>query len=72
MKKLLVAIEAVGWGERVVGRPEQFRRTAFAKMLKDIADRIQNGGSEGTFERPGIVAEFRLELATDKPTADAA
>jgi hypothetical protein len=70
--KLLVAIEAVGWEDRVVGRAEQFRRTRFAQMLKDIADRIQNGGTEGTFERPDVVAKFRLELATDKPTADAA
>jgi hypothetical protein len=67
--KLLVAIEAVDWDDRVVGRPEQFRKTAFAKMLRDVADRIQNGGNEGTFERPDMVAEFRLEMATDEAAA---
>jgi len=69
--KVLVAIEAVDWNDRVVGHAAQFRRTAFAKMLRDIADRIQIGSNEGTFERPEMVAEFRIEQPTNE-TADAA
>jgi len=70
--RLLVAIEAPDWNNQVVGQADQYRRTAFAKMLRDVADRVQIGGAEGTFERPDMSATFRMEIPADEPAADAA
>lgn len=45
--KLLLAIDAPAWGPAKSNPEDQWRRNAFAKLLRDMADRISNGGGAG-------------------------
>ena len=42
--KLLLAIDAPTWAPAKSNPEDQWRRNAFAKLLRDMADRISNGG----------------------------
>jgi hypothetical protein len=70
--KLLVALEAVDWDDRVVGHAENYRRNKFAAALRLIADRVQTGGTEGEIDAGELQGSYRLELPSSEPAADAA
>ena len=70
--KLLLAINAPTWTAGAPRPLDQFRRNAFAKVLRDVADRLQNSGSDGNdvkFDREEMTATFRLDQT---PAANAA
>jgi hypothetical protein len=64
--RLFITVEAPAWDGPASGRTEQYRRNALAKLIRDVAERVQVGGNEGTFERPDMVGEFRLEIAANE------
>lgn len=68
--KLLIAIEAPAWADPASGRTEQYRRNALSKLVRDVAERIQIGGSKGEFECDELSARFEIEA--DEPADEAA
>jgi hypothetical protein len=70
--KLELTVTAPTWTADSSLRLDQVRRNAFGKMLRDISDRLMNGGGstgDVTFTREGLNATYRME---ETPAADAA
>ncbi|MGH6672353.1 MAG: hypothetical protein ACRECV_10330 [Xanthobacteraceae bacterium] len=68
--RILIAVEAAGWTDSgSTARERQAHRSAVSKVVRDMAERIQIGASDGEFERVGIVGSFKVE---DDAAADAA
>jgi hypothetical protein len=71
MTKLLIAITAASWQPTSSRHMDQSRRNQIGATLRLVADRLQQGQSDGTFSDPELETVFRLESAADN-TADAA
>ena len=64
------------WTGNASHQTDQFRRNAFSKLLRDIADRLQNGGGgteqDVTFEREELSATYRLKTSAHAAPAKVA
>jgi hypothetical protein len=70
--RLSLSVSAPTWTANTSSHVEQYRLNAIGKVLRDIADRLQNGGGgtgDVTFEREGLSATYRMEKT---PAVDAA
>ncbi len=57
MTRLRIEVTASKWKHPKVGRAHQVRCSRLAQTLRDIASAIENGRTEGSLERPDLVAD---------------
>lgn len=75
--KLLLAVDVPEWGREDSPRLNQFRRSQIGTILKNVAERVYNGGEgETTFECPlgrdGDIAAVAYSFEYEEEAADAA
>jgi hypothetical protein len=65
--KILIAIDAPGFGKKGWGREAQWENSAIGAALRLIASRLEFGQPSGALDQDGMTAHWKIEQVPAAP-----